>query len=133
MLNYIKLLVLGVVAVFALIAANYARDVAYMVHAIIIFLVAAGLFLWTLRRTDEPVPARVLETSYMDGVVRYGVIATAFWGVVGFAAGTFIAAQLAFPALPADRGDRLQGARAAGHELDGDEPEMEFLVKQSLD
>ena len=34
MLNYIKLLVLGVVAVFALIAANYARDVAYMVHAI---------------------------------------------------------------------------------------------------
>ena len=102
MLNYIKLLVLGVVAVFALIAANYARDVAYMVHAIIIFLVAAGLFLWTLRRTDEPVPARVLETSYMDGVVRYGVIATAFWGVVGFAAGTFIAAQLAFPALNFD-------------------------------
>ena len=97
MLNYIKLLVLGVVAIFALIAANYARDVAYMVHAIIIFLVAAGLFLWTLRRTDEPVPARVLETSYMDGVVRYGVIATAFWGVVGFAAGTFIAASSPFP------------------------------------
>ena len=84
MLNYIKLIVLGVVAVFALIAANYARDVAYMVHAIIIFLVAAGLFLWTLRRTDEPVPAKVLELSYMDGVVRAGVIATALWGVVGF-------------------------------------------------
>jgi cytochrome c oxidase cbb3-type subunit I len=37
------------------------------------------------------------ETGYMDGVIRYGVIATAFWGVVGFAAGTFIAWQLAFP------------------------------------
>ena len=102
MINYIKLIVLGVVAVFALVAANYARDAAYMVHAIIIFLVTAGLFLWTLRSTDEPVPAKVLETSYMDGVVRAGVIATAFWGVVGFAAGTFIAAQLAFPVLNFD-------------------------------
>ena len=102
MINYLKLILLGVVAIFSLIAANYARDAAYMVHAIIIFLVTAGLFLWTLRQTDEPVPAKVLETSYLDGVVRYGVIATAFWGVVGFAAGTFIAAQLAFPVLNFD-------------------------------
>ena len=99
MLNYIKLIVLGVVALFALIAANYARDVAYMVNALTIFLLAAGLFLWTLRNTDEPVPARVRELSYMDDVVRAGVIATAFWGVVGFAVGVFIATQLAFPAL----------------------------------
>jgi cytochrome c oxidase cbb3-type subunit 1 len=35
----------------------------------------------------------------MDGVVRYGVIATALWGVVGFLVGTFIAFQLAFPQL----------------------------------
>ena len=35
----------------------------------------------------------------MDGPIRYGVIATAFWGVVGFLAGTYIAFQLAFPAL----------------------------------
>ena len=35
----------------------------------------------------------------MDDVVRAGVIATAFWGVVGFLAGTYIAFQLAFPVL----------------------------------
>lgn len=35
----------------------------------------------------------------MDDVIRAGVIATIFWGVVGFLAGLFIAAQLAFPAL----------------------------------
>ena len=32
-------------------------------------------------------------------MIRAGVIATAFWAVVGFAAGTFIAFQLAFPEL----------------------------------
>jgi cytochrome c oxidase cbb3-type subunit 1 len=99
MLNYIKLIALGLITLLAMIAASYARDLAYQVHAIIIMAVSAGLFLWTLRNTDEPVPAAVLETSYMDGVIRYGVVATAFWGVVGFLAGTFIAFQLAFPGL----------------------------------
>ena len=37
--------------------------------------------------------------TYMDGPVRYGVIATAFWGVVGFLVGVVIAFQLAFPYL----------------------------------
>ena len=52
MSDYVKLVVLGVIALFAAIAANYARDLAYMVHAIIILLVSGGLFLWVLRRTD---------------------------------------------------------------------------------
>jgi cytochrome c oxidase cbb3-type subunit 1 len=33
----------------------------------------------------------------MDGPIRYGVVATVFWGVVGFLVGVVIAAQLAFP------------------------------------
>ena len=70
MLNYIKLIALGLVTLFAMIAASYARDLAYQVHAIIIMAVSAGLFLWTLRNTDEPVPQAVLDTSYMDGVIR---------------------------------------------------------------
>ncbi|MEL6794162.1 MAG: cbb3-type cytochrome c oxidase subunit I, partial [Pseudomonadota bacterium] len=41
----------------------------------------------------------VVETGYFDEVIRYGVIATAFWGVVGFLVGVYIAFQLAFPAL----------------------------------
>ena len=97
MWDYLKLIVLGLVALFAAIAANYGRDIAYVVHAIIVMLVAGGLFLWILRRIDEPKP--VPDAGYMDDVIRAGVIATSFWGVVGFLVGVFIAFQLAFPAL----------------------------------
>ncbi|WP_299354922.1 cytochrome-c oxidase, cbb3-type subunit I [uncultured Shimia sp.] len=97
MLNYIKLIALAVVTLCALIAANYARDVAYLVHAIIIALVSGGLFIWTLRRVGDTTSHP--QNEYMDSVVRAGVIATAFWGVVGFLAGVFIAFQLAFPVL----------------------------------
>ncbi|WP_164660337.1 cytochrome-c oxidase, cbb3-type subunit I [Tropicibacter sp. Alg240-R139] len=99
MSNYIKLIALGVVAIFAMMAANYARDPAYMVHAIIILIVTGGLFLWTLRHTDEPETYVDYSGEYMDGVIRYGVIATAMWGVVGFLVGVIIAFQLAFPSL----------------------------------
>ncbi|MCR9275003.1 MAG: cbb3-type cytochrome c oxidase subunit I, partial [Rhodobacteraceae bacterium] len=101
MLNYLKLIVLGLIAIFSMIAINYARDVAYLIHAIIVLAVSAGLFLWVLRHTDEPA-APAPQNEYMDDVVRFGVIATAFWGVIGFIAGTFIASQLAFPALNFD-------------------------------
>jgi cytochrome c oxidase cbb3-type subunit 1 len=92
-----KLVALGLVTLAALIGANYAHDIAYQVHMLIVALVAGGLFLWTVRRTDEP--RAVAATGYNDGVVRAGVIATAFWGIAGFAAGTWIAFQLAFPDL----------------------------------
>ena len=99
MSNYIKLIVLGLVVLFAAIGSNYARDLAYQVHAILVMLIAGGLFIWTLRNTEEPDILVDRSGEYMDDVIRYGVIATAFWGVVGFLAGTFIAFQLAFPAL----------------------------------
>ncbi len=102
MSNYIKLIVLGLVTLFAMIAINFARDTAYLVHAIIIMLVAGGLFIHTVRRTDEMVPASGPANEYFDTVVRAGVIATAFWGVVGFLVGVVIAFQLAFPALNLD-------------------------------
>ncbi|TCJ39075.1 hypothetical protein [Parafrankia sp. BMG5.11] len=38
-------------------------------------------------------------SRYDDDPVRWGVIATVFWGVVGFSVGLIIALQLAFPAL----------------------------------
>jgi hypothetical protein len=97
MIDYLKLALLGAIAVLAAIAANFARDLAYQIHALVILAVAGGLFVWQLRRTDEP---RALpDTGYMDGPIRAGVIATAFWGVAGFLVGTFIAFQLAYPAL----------------------------------
>jgi len=98
MINMIKLIALGLVTLFAMIAANYARDLAYMVQAMIVMLVSGGLFLWVLRGTgdEKPVPS---QNEYMDDVIRAGVVATALWGVVGFLAGVFIAFQLAFPVL----------------------------------
>jgi len=97
MWDYVKIAALAVITLLAAIAASYARDLAYQVHAVIVMLVAGGLFLWNVRRADD-LPAPVTG-EYMDGVIRYGVIATTFWGVVGFLVGTFIAFQLAFPAL----------------------------------
>ncbi len=99
MANYIKLIALGIVVLLALMAANFARDLAYLVNALTVALAAGVAFIWVLRNTDEPVEPRDLSGEYMDDVIRYGVIATALWGVVGFLAGTFIAFQLAFPEL----------------------------------
>ena len=97
MWDYVKLIVLGAIAVLAAIAANYAHDLPYMVNAIVVMLAAAIAFVWELRHAGE---VRVHPANeYMDGVVRAGVIATTFWGVVGFLVGVVIAFQLAFPAL----------------------------------
>ena len=101
-MNYLKLTLLGLVTLFAAIATNWAHDLAYQVHAFLIMVIAFSMFIWVLRNTDEPV--RTIDHSgvYFDGVIRAGVIATAFWGIAGFLVGTWIAFQLAFPALNFD-------------------------------
>ncbi|AVW92928.1 cytochrome-c oxidase, cbb3-type subunit I [Celeribacter baekdonensis] len=96
MWNYIKLAVLGIAVVLFGLAANYGRDFGYQVHALIFMAAAAITFIYTLRTTGD---VKAQPEGYFDGVVRYGVIATAGWGVVGFLVGTFIAFQLAFPSL----------------------------------
>jgi cytochrome c oxidase cbb3-type subunit 1 len=97
MLDYFKLIALGAIAVLAAIAANYARDLAYLVNAWTVMLAAGITFIWVLRTMGDGRPAPANE--YSDGVVRAGVIATALWGVVGFLVGVIIAFQLAFPVL----------------------------------
>ncbi len=99
MMDYLKLVVLGLVMLLAALAADWGYDLAYRVHALIILAIAFGLFIWTLRGIDEDKPAQADDGRYMDDVIRAGVVATAFWGVVGFLAGVFIAFQLAFPVL----------------------------------
>lgn len=98
MWNLVKLILLGGVTLIAAIGANMAHDIAYMVNALTVMLVAGGVFLWTLRRVDEPLPVQN-PREYMDGPVRAGVVATVLWAVVGFLVGVVIAFQLAFPAL----------------------------------
>ena len=103
-MNYLKLVILALVPLIAAMGASWARDIAYQVHALIIMSIAGGMFLWVLRHTDEPERPRPMSTGYADGVIRAGVIATAFWGIAGLLVGTFIAFQLAFPALNFDWG-----------------------------
>jgi len=92
-------------ALLALVMAALAVDAPFSVHMIIVAL-ACFVALWaTLMRADYQriahgilkMPAN--EGLYDDDPVRWGVIATLFWGVAGMAAGLYIALQLAFPAL----------------------------------
>jgi cytochrome c oxidase cbb3-type subunit 1 len=92
-------------ALLALVMAAVAVDAPFAVHMIIVAL-AALLMLWaTVSRADYDAIARGIlkmpadQGVYDDDPVRWGVIATLFWGIAGMAAGLFIALQLAFPAL----------------------------------
>ncbi|MEM8577752.1 MAG: cytochrome-c oxidase, cbb3-type subunit I [Pseudomonadota bacterium] len=97
----VKLVALGLVALVAAYAADQGNDLAFRVHGLLVMLVAAFLFLRILRGAGEA-PALVSQSDYMDGPVRAGVIATAFWGMAGLLVGVIIALQLTFPALNID-------------------------------
>ncbi len=85
----------------ALMGAAFAADPLFQAHAWILFFILSGSSIVLMRRVQfAPTgqPKVVEDTSgYMDDVVRYGVIATMFWGIVGFLVGVIIAAQLAWP------------------------------------
>jgi cytochrome c oxidase cbb3-type subunit I len=97
MADGVKIAAWGLLALVFAMAANWGTDQAYQAHALILMLIAAVLFVRSIGMAGTPAP--VPDTGYQDGVIRAGVIATAFWAVIGFAAGTFIAFQLAFPEL----------------------------------
>ncbi|MBB94450.1 MAG: cytochrome-c oxidase, cbb3-type subunit I [Rhodobacteraceae bacterium] len=104
MWEVLKIVVPGLIALLAAMAANWAHDLAYQVHALLIMVIAGVVCLYSIRTAGEPKIDVPSPTGYMDDVVRAGVIATTFWGVVGFLAGVFIALQLAFPGLNFDWG-----------------------------
>ena len=91
---------LTALALVALLAASFAHDLPYQVNAIEVMIAAAITFIYVLRKAGDAV--RHDQSQYMDGVIRAGVIATAFWGIVGFLVGVVIAFQLAFPVLNID-------------------------------
>ena len=99
-MDILKLIVLSLITIFAAMAANFGQDLAYIIHALIIMAVSFFLFVREVQCFGDSKPA--VETGYQDSVIRAGVIATSFWGVVGFLVGVFIAFQLAFPALNFD-------------------------------
>ncbi|MGQ3099809.1 MAG: cytochrome-c oxidase, cbb3-type subunit I [Sphingopyxis solisilvae] len=92
-------------ALLALVMAALAVDAPFAVHMGIVAVAALAVLWATVSQADYGAIARGLlkmpasESVYDDDPVRWGVIATLFWGIAGMAAGLFIALQLAFPAL----------------------------------
>jgi cytochrome c oxidase cbb3-type subunit 1 len=89
----------------AFLAAVFAVDGGFAVHMGIVTLAALLTAIVTMRGGDYGAIARGIlkmpadQGKYYDDVIRWGVIATVFWGLAGFLAGLYIALQLAFPAL----------------------------------
>jgi cytochrome c oxidase cbb3-type subunit 1 len=85
--------------VVALFAMAQAHDTAFAIHMGIMALAALIAALAVMATSDVTARLGHDERVYDDAPVRWGVIATTFWGVVGLLAGLFIALQLAYPAL----------------------------------
>lgn len=89
----------------ALIAMAFAADSGFAVHMLIVAIAAFLVAVVTLRSADfygianDILKSPADQTLYDDDPIRWGVIATVFWGLAGFLAGLYIALQLAFPAL----------------------------------
>jgi cytochrome c oxidase cbb3-type subunit 1 len=89
----------GIAAFFALLAAGLAKDELFASHMGVLVIVLIGAVVVLMRRTSfAPQPAADMS-AYMDGPIRYGVIATVFWCVAGLLAGVVVALQLAYPDL----------------------------------
>ncbi len=98
----VETILLGVGAFLALVGAGFAEDRLFAAHMWVLFFVLFGGTIVLMRRVDfRPALAghAPQHREYFDEVVKYGVIATVFWGVVGFLVGVIVALQLAFPDL----------------------------------
>jgi cytochrome c oxidase cbb3-type subunit 1 len=103
-MNYpLETLLVAVGAFLALLAAGFAHDSLFQAHMWVAFItLLAGTILLLRQARFAPAgmrPQAPQRSEYMDDVVRYGVIATTFWGIVGFLVGVVVALQLAFPDL----------------------------------
>ncbi|MET0271457.1 MAG: cytochrome-c oxidase, cbb3-type subunit I [Phenylobacterium sp.] len=86
----------GVAALLSLMATAYSHDPLFRLQGWIFtgaFLLASAAM--TLGMTEGLF--RATPGRYEDGVIRAGVIATMFWGIVGMLVGVVIASQLAWP------------------------------------
>jgi cytochrome c oxidase cbb3-type subunit 1 len=93
-------LVIGAIASLVVSAAAVDRVMAFHTFLITLFCIGGVYFL--MRQHYDRGGKRPDRASYNDGVVKAAVIASVFWGVVGFLVGLVIALQLAFPVLNLD-------------------------------
>ncbi|MBA4781889.1 MAG: cytochrome-c oxidase, cbb3-type subunit I [Rhizobiales bacterium] len=99
---------MGTGAIFAVFASALASEPLFATHMGMLALVLAVGAVVTIRYGDygdqrfagmRTSLFRDMPTGYRDDVVRFGAIATLFWGIVGFLVGVLIAAQLSWPEL----------------------------------
>jgi cytochrome c oxidase cbb3-type subunit 1 len=87
----------------AIAAIAGAQDSGFAIHMGIIAAVALILIVVTLNSYDPMAKVQGIfkmppgPSRYDDDIVRWGVIATMFWGLAGLLAGVVIAVQLAYP------------------------------------
>ena len=92
-----EIIVSAIFTYLAVLAAGFAVDEPFRQHMWIAAFTLLAFTIGLARNTRFGSQPPVDQSAYMDGPIRYGVVATVFWGVVGFLVGVVIAAQLAFP------------------------------------
>ena len=89
-------LTVGAIAILALLGTAFTDDPAFRFHGYIMTALSVlALSALTIGVSNDAF--RSDQTKYADGVVRAGVVATMFWGVIGMTVGVLIAAQLSWP------------------------------------
>jgi cytochrome c oxidase cbb3-type subunit 1 len=89
----------GLFAFLAMLGAAFTSDPLFAQHMGVLSAVLAIATIVLLRTTSLSPAIPADPSAYMDGPVRYGSIATMFWGVVGLLVGVVVALQLAYPDL----------------------------------
>jgi len=91
--------------ILAVMAIALSKDAGFAAHMTIVAIAVFIALCVDAFRADVGATANAIfrmpqdPSRYDDDPVRWGVIATVFWGMAGFLAGLFIALQLAFPQL----------------------------------
>jgi cytochrome c oxidase cbb3-type subunit 1 len=88
----------GVAALLSLLATAYSQDPLFQLQGWI-FTGAFVLATWAMAIGITDGHLRERLDRYQDGVIRAGVIATMFWGIVGMLVGVVIASQLSWPSI----------------------------------
>ncbi|MEM7169440.1 MAG: cbb3-type cytochrome c oxidase subunit I, partial [Pseudomonadota bacterium] len=105
-MNWVVIVLVGIAAFLGLAFVAAARDPLMEFHGwifVLACLVTIGVLIKRHcdRFVDIPLRAST-EQEYNDDVIKAGVIASVFWGLVGFLVGLIIALQLAYPDLNFD-------------------------------
>jgi cytochrome c oxidase cbb3-type subunit 1 len=92
----------GALAALCAWVATRSPDAVFAFHALLLTIAGIGAALALAFHINGSAATDMVRGYYSDAVVKAAVLATVFWGVVGFLLGVFIALQLAYPVLNLD-------------------------------